>query len=113
MKRIILAGLALTILTGFGGCGTPATPQNVEQGVAYGYPTHAVTTQGVNEACKQGKLTLETCENALTVSKQVKISLDLAQTLVRQGKPTDAQATLKMALSSLEGLQKLVEESKK
>lgn len=113
VKLLTAVFVALVVLTGFGGCQTPPTPQNIEQSVAYAYPLHATATNTVTELLKQQKVSIESAENALRVSKQVKASLDLALSLSKQGKPTDAQATLKMAMTALEGLQKFVEESKK
>lgn len=105
--------LLVLVLSGFGGCQAPATPQNVEQSVAYAYPVHAVATGSVTELLKSGKITVEAAESALQISRQVKVSLDLAQSFARAGKPTDAAAALKLALGALEGLQKFVEESRK
>lgn len=112
LKNLEIIFISLLLLTGFGGCQTPTIPQNVEQDLAYAYPAHAVATSAVTELLKQKKISIQAAENALEISKNVKQGLDLAQTLVIQGKPTDAVATLKLAMTALSGLQVFVKENK-
>lgn len=107
LALLCFAAVVVLVMTA---CSTIATPQTLDQRLAYAYGSVTATRYTCADAVQRQRVDKAAAQQCLLLTDHARKTVDAARTLVIAGQPGDAQAQLTLALDILASVERMMQE---